>query len=123
MRTLSSGLQPAGETAAGPATTPTITTDVATAPPPPTPPIEFTPEGHLQGIEGVLDQVMGAVTRAVAPMVQEQIYPMIQRDKELQREIGAAAGYAIARKLRAPVWIAAGALAVIAGVMVYNAQK
>jgi hypothetical protein len=73
------------------------------------------PDGRIAGIDGVLDQITEAIGRQIVPILQQSVLPVLQRDKELQREVGAAAGAAAARTLLWPAYIAAGSLVVLTG--------
>lgn len=83
---------------------------------PPTAPASPTPQsdGRIAGIDGVLDQIAGAVTRQVVPIVRDTVLPIIQRDKELQKTVGEAIGRGAVRSLRPFLWVIAGSVAVIA---------
>ncbi len=57
------------------------------------------PTGRIPGIDGMLDQVAGAVVRQAVPALRDQILPVLQNDRALQRTVGRAAGEALAQKL------------------------
>jgi hypothetical protein len=109
---------PAAQTAA-PATTVPGSTPVAPGTPGPSSPgvpttPQFTADGRIAGIDGVLDQIAGAVTRQVVPVLQNTVLPILQRDKEMQRTIGEGIGRGAVKALRPILWIIAGSVAVIA---------
>lgn len=74
----------------------------------------FTADGRIAGIDGVLDQIAGAVTRQVVPVLQNTVLPILQRDKDLQRTIGEGIGRGAVQALRPILWVMAGSLVVIA---------
>jgi hypothetical protein len=89
----------------------------ATATPPPTtatapaaPPIAVAPDGRITGIDGMLDQIAAAVVG----QARVQLLPALQQDKALQDRLGEAIGRGAAREAAPALWIAAGALAVLA---------
>jgi hypothetical protein len=77
-------------------------------------PGDLGPDGRLVGIDGILDQVGGALRRQVEPIVRDTVLPVLQRDVQLQRELGGAAGVALARELKPWVIVGAVALGLIA---------
>src|SRR5258708_37444025 len=88
-----------------------------------TPSIGVGPDGRIAGIDGMLDQVAGALVRQATPLVQSQILPAIQRDRALQATVGAAAGRAAAHALRPWVILGTVSLATLAAVSVYHAMR
>jgi len=80
--------------------------------------VEMDDTGHIQGIDGMLDQIAGALARQAAPIIRQEILPTLQRDRAMQRTIGAAAGAAAARKLMLPAVVLSLAAVAIAGVQV-----
>lgn len=66
------------------------------------------PDGSVRGLDGLLNQVAGAVARSV----RQEIYPTVAADRELQQRVGHAAGAEIARSLFVPACIVAGAAVV-----------
>lgn len=72
------------------------------------------PDGHVYGIDGMLDQVAGALAR----QARTELLPAIQADRELQETIGRAAGREVAK----PLWILAGLAAVYVGYRLCNAR-
>lgn len=110
---------PATATApAMPATTPAPA--IATAP---QPNLRFGPDGKIQGLDGVLSQIADSLGKVVTPLVRDTALPIIQRDKALQREIGASAGKAAAQE--ASLWLALMGLGLsgIAIAMLWNAWQ
>jgi len=83
------------------------------------PPVTMDAAGRLVGVDGVLNQVAGAVAAQAARV----LLPPLQADRELQRTIGAAAGRAIYREARPVVWTVAGAILATCGVLIYRAWR
>lgn len=95
----------------------------AVAPPASTAPaVTMDSTGKITGVDGMLDQIASALAKQARPMLTNDILPVLQRDRETQREIGAAAGRAAAKEIEGPVWLAAGALAVIAVVLLVRSR-
>jgi hypothetical protein len=112
---------PAGQTATA-TDAPTQTPVTPSAPPLPAV-ASNSPPSLAGGLDSIVDQIGEGAGRLIGPVFREHVYPIIQRDKELQREIGAAVGRSIAQRLVVPAWIVALGIATIAGVMVYKASK
>ncbi len=83
--------------------------------------IQLGSDGRLSGIDGVLDQILSSIVRNARPLITDDILPVLQRDKELQREIGAAAGNAAAARIAPALWLIGGALALGAIALAYQA--
>jgi hypothetical protein len=95
----------------------------ATAPAPSSPPpVTMDQSGRITGVDGMLDQIAAALAKQARPMLQNDVLPALQRDRETQREIGAAAGRAAAKAVEGPLWLAAGALALIAVVLLVRSR-
>jgi len=93
---------PSGQTAAPP----------STAPPAPATPAPAAPSGT--------DRVVASIenaARQIGPLLSGTVLPILQRDTELQRTVGEAAGRAAVKELKPILWFVAGTLAV--GVFVY----
>lgn len=109
-------LRPAGQPASPPAPPPA----------PEAPPVAIGSDGRLSGINGILDQIAEAAARQVVPIIQQtvppilrnDVLPILQRDKEMQKTIGTAAGIASAKELKPWVILIGLSLGVIAGVQV-----
>lgn len=86
----------------------------------PTSAIGVAADGRITGIDGMLDQVAGALVRQATPVVKTQILPALQQDKALQGTVGTAAGVAMADQLRPWVILGAVSLVAIAGTMLYR---
>lgn len=86
-------------------------------------PVTVDSTGKIHGVDVMLDQIAGALARQARPLLQNDIIPALQRDRETQREIGAAAGRAAAKAVEGPVWLAAAALAIIAVVAVVKVSR
>lgn len=69
-------------------------------------PIVVRSDGSIAGIDGMLDQIGGALVR----QFRTELWPVVRADTQLQQTVGSAAG----RELAKPLW----ALAIIAGVYV-----
>lgn len=74
---------------------------------PSSPPITVDSNGYIHGIDGMLDQISGALLR----QARTEILPTLQNDRALQTTIGRAAGKALAK----PLWVIAGIAAVYVG--------
>lgn len=94
-------------------------TDVTTIGAPP-PAIRAGENGRIEGIDGMLSQISGALAREFVPVIKSEVLPQIQQDREMQRTIGAAAGAAIADKLKPYVIALTGGVLVIAGIKIYK---
>ena len=119
----------------------------APAPPPPPPPraednIRIGPDGRIQGVDGMLDQIAQALARHAGPMLARDVLPIVQRDQALQMRVGQSAGTAMADRLQSDAalqmrvgqaagtaisseikpWVIAGAsaLAIIAAIQGYK---
>lgn len=75
--------------------------------------------GSISGIDGMLNQVAGAVTR----QVREQILPVVQNDRDMQRNLARGLGEGIGDKLSPAAMVAATALLVLAGCYAYKTLK
>jgi hypothetical protein len=67
-------------------------------------------QGYIHGIDGMLDQISGALVR--------QAMPIIQGDAQMQQNIGYAAGRALAK----PLWVMAGIAAFYVGWSMYKSK-
>lgn len=74
--------------------------------------------GYIHGVDGMLDQIGGALMKHAGPMIVRDVLPVVRSDQGLQTRIGAAVGEAAASELAPWVALGAGALAVIAVVQV-----
>lgn len=81
------------------------------------------PDGRIAGIDGMLDQIAGALVRQATPYVQSQILPALQSDRALQMTVGAAAGQAAAQTLRPWVILGTVSLAAIAITSIVAASR
>lgn len=68
--------------------------------------------GYIHGIDGMLDQISGALLR----QAKTEILPTLQNDRELQMTVGRAAGKAMAK----PLWVIAGVAAVYVGWVIWT---
>lgn len=78
-----------------------------TPPPPSSSDVSVGANGYIHGIDGMLDQISGALLR----QAKTEILPTLQNDRALQETIGYAAGRAMAK----PLWVIAGIAAVFVG--------
>ena len=127
VRTLRPAPRPAGQAApAEPAAAPDTTAapepaSPAPAPAPPTPmAVSLNPDGTIAGIEPILQQISTAVAGAAGQLFETRVWPIIQRDTALQREVGAAAGRAAAAQLRPWIIVGVAGITVIAGIKVWR---
>lgn len=72
--------------------------------------------GSISGIDGMLDQVAGAVTK----QVRAQILPVVQQDRELQRNLARGLGEGLGDKLSPAAMVAAAGLLLIGGCYAYK---
>lgn len=68
--------------------------------PPELPDIRYNPDGSIEGIDGLLDQIAAAVAQRFIPILRHELLPVLQEDRELQMRIGRGIGREIAR----PLW-------------------
>ena len=80
--------------------------------------IRVGPNGHIEGVDGMLDQICSALTRHAGPMLVRDVLPAVRQDTALQKNIGAAVGQTVASELSPWIAIGAGALGVLAIVQV-----
>lgn len=62
--------------------------------------IRIGPDGRIQGVDGMLDQIAQALARHAGPMLARDVLPIVQRDQALQMRVGQSAGAAMADRLR-----------------------
>lgn len=70
--------------------------------------------------DSVTAQLVGEFIAQAKPVVRDEIVPILTRDPALQKTMATAAGQAIAPHVAAPLWVAAGALVVGAGALVWK---
>ena len=80
--------------------------------------IRVGPNGHIEGVDGMLDQICAALTKHAGPMLVRDVLPAVKADTGLQKNIGAAVGQTVASELSPWIAIGAGALGVLAIVQV-----
>lgn len=78
------------------------------------PAIETLPDGTITGVDGMLDQIAGALARQAAPVVRQEIMPLILDDTDMQQRVGEAAGRALAEEWKPIAWVVAGSFVVLA---------
>lgn len=72
--------------------------------------------GSISGIDGMLDQVAGAV----AKQVRTHILPVVQQDRELQRNLARGLGEGLGDKLSPAATVAAVGLLLLGGCYAYK---
>ena len=70
--------------------------------------------GYIHGVDGMLDQIGGALMKHAGPMIVRDVLPAVQQDKQLQVTIGAAMGQSIAEQLQPWIIVGVGAISLIA---------
>lgn len=70
--------------------------------------------GYIHGVDGMLDQIGGALMKHAGPMIVRDVLPAFQQDKQLQVTIGAAMGRSIAEELQPWIVVGVGAISIIA---------
>lgn len=84
-----------------------------------TPPAAPAPVPSQSGTDRIVASIETAA-RQLGPLLTGTVIPILQRDKELQRTLGAAAGRAAIEEVKPILWFIAGTMA--AGVFVYWAR-
>jgi hypothetical protein len=74
--------------------------------------------GRIHGVDGMLDQIAGALVKHVRPVLASDVIPVLQHDHAMQTRVGAAIGASVAEQLKPWFILGAGALAVVAVVQV-----
>jgi|WetSurMetagenome_2_1015567.scaffolds.fasta_scaffold460416_2 hypothetical protein len=91
------------------------------------PPMSFGADGRITGLDGVLDQIGESLSRQATPLLRDVMLPIIQRDKELQKTIGAAAGIAAgnaaANQLRVPLILLGVGVTSLAAVLIWKTLR
>lgn len=80
-------------------------------------------DGRIQGVDGMLDQIAGALSRHAGPMLVRDVLPAVREDTALQTRVGAAVGQAMASRLAPWIALGAGALGVLAVVHVVRWRR
>ena len=80
--------------------------------------IRVGPNGRVEGVDGMLDQIAAALSRHAGPMLVRDVLPAVREDAALQARVGAAVGQAMASRLAPWIALGAGALGVLAFVQV-----
>lgn len=107
---------PSGPIGSAPITTSSPTMAPAPAPTSAPAPVTVGADGRISGIDGMLDQISGALLR----QAKTEILPTLQNDRELQTTVGRAIGKSLAN----PLWVMAGVAAVYVGWVIWsNSQK
>jgi hypothetical protein len=77
-------------------------------------PIVVRADGSIAGIDGMLDQIGGALAR----QFRTELWPVIRADQALQQHVGRAVG----RELAKPLWVLAGVVGLYVGWKVYKGR-
>lgn len=83
------------------------------------PPVGVAPDGRITGVDGMLNQIAGALADQAGPMIARDVLPILQQDRALQREVGSAAG----REMAKPLWVLAGVAALYVGWRVWGQKR
>ena len=89
---------------------------LAQRPAPPSAEIRVGDDGRIHGVDGMLDQIAGALMRHAGPMIARDVMPAVREDPALQTRVGQAVGQAVGQEIRPYLLVGAGALALIAAV-------
>jgi hypothetical protein len=79
--------------------------------------------GYIHGVDGMLDQVAGALMKHAGPMLVRDVLPLVQQDAPMQARVGQAMGDAVASKVLPWVIVGASALGVMAVVGALRWQR
>jgi len=82
--------------------------------------IRVGPNGRVEGVDGMLDQIAGALVKHARPVLLEDVLPAVRSDVQMQQRVGAAIGKTISDELRP--WIVLGTLGSLALAAVGVAQ-
>lgn len=85
-------------------------------PEPTLPDIRFNPDGSITGIEGLLNQIAGALGKNLMPILRQDLIPVLQEDPHMQKRIGQAIG----KQLAMPLWVLTGGVLVYLGYKAYQ---
>lgn len=80
-------------------------------------------DGRIHGVDGMLDQIAGALAKHAGPMLVRDVIPVLKSDTVLQRNLATQVGKAAANELRP--WMILGAVfsAVLVGVHLYRLHR
>lgn len=84
--------------------------------------VQVGPDGRIVGVDGMLHQIAAALVTQAIPVIRQEILPVLQHDRQTQKQVGDAIGNAIGRQLKPFAVVGAGALTVIAVVQVCKYQ-
>jgi hypothetical protein len=79
------------------------------------------PQGDGRDMAGTINTMAAAFVAHAAPVVTQQILPVLQRDAALHKAVGSAVGTSVARELKPYVVVATVAVAGAAGVYAWRA--
>ena len=79
--------------------------------------------GRIHGVDGMLDQIAGALVKHARPVLVQDLLPAVQRDARMQDRVGAAIGQSMAAELRPWLVVGVGALAIVAAVQIAQWQR
>jgi hypothetical protein len=88
----------------------------------PTADVQVGPDGRIVGVDGMLHQIAAALAIQAIPVIRQEILPVLQHDRQTQKQVGDAIGNAIGRQLKPYAVVGAGALTVIAVIQVCKYQ-
>lgn len=104
-------------------TTGTVVGTTATDPAATTPHIAFAPDGSITGVDGLLNQIAGALARQAVPLIRTELLPALEQNTAIQDRIGAAAGREAVRELKPYLWTVTGAVVLAVGVYLYRGRS
>jgi hypothetical protein len=90
---------------------------------PPSAEIRVGENGRIHGVDGMLDQIAGALVKQARPLLVNDVIPVLRHDANMQTRIGSAIGQAVAAEYKPWIVLGAGALAVLAIVAVARAKS
>ena len=96
---------------------------VAPPPAPPSAEIRVGENGYIHGVDGMLDQIAGALSRHAGPMLVRDVLPAVRDDHELQTRVGTAVGQRIADTMTPYLFVGTTALVVMAAIQLGRWQR
>jgi hypothetical protein len=87
--------------------------------PPTLPDIRYNPDGSIEGIDGLLDQIAAAVAKRFIPILRHELLPVLQEDRGMQMRIGRGIG----REIAMPLWAIAIGGALYGGIKLYERHR
>lgn len=83
------------------------------------PDIRFNPDGSIEGIDGLLNQIATSIGKKIIPMLRHELLPVLQEDSEMQMRIGRGIG----REIAMPLWALAIGGALYGGMKLYERHR